>query len=100
MNILVTGSRGQLGTHMRLAAARSADNYTFVDIDELDITREAAVWSYLRHHPFDVIVNCAAFTNVDLAEDDEAEANRVNHLAVRYLAEAAKATDTDRKSVV
>ena len=94
MNILVTGANGQLGNHMRLLAATAgSDNYTFVDIDELDITQEAAVWSYFRHHPVDVMVNCAAYTNVDRAEEEESIADRVNHRAVRYLAEAAKASD-------
>ena len=94
MNILVTGANGQLGNHMRLLAATAgSDNYTFVDIDEFDITQEAAVWSYFRHHPVDVVVNCAAYTNVDRAEEEESVADRVNHRAVRYLAEAAKASN-------
>ena len=93
MNILVTGANGQLGNHMRLRAAVSGDNYTFVDIDDLDITQEAAVWSYFRHHPVDVVVNCAAYTNVDRAEEEEPAADSVNHQAVRYLAETAKASN-------
>lgn len=93
MNILVTGANGQLGNHMRLQAAAAEDRYTFVDIDELDLTQEAAVWSYFRHHQIDVIVNCAAYTNVDRAEEEESVADRVNHLAVRYLAETAKASN-------
>lgn len=94
MNILVTGANGQLGNHMRLlAATMSGHTYTFVDVDELDITQEAAVWSYFRHHPVDVVVNCAAYTNVDRAEEEESVADQVNHKAVRYLAEAAKASN-------
>ena len=94
MNILVTGANGQLGNHMRLLAEKSDEhNWSFVDVDELDLTQEAAVWSYFRHYPVDVVVNCAAYTNVDRAEEEEAVADRVNHLAVRYLAEAAKASD-------
>lgn len=92
MNILVTGANGQLGNHMRLlASATREDNYTFVDVDELDLTQEVSVWSYFRHHQVDVVVNCAAYTNVDRAEEEETVADRVNHQAVRYLAEAAKA---------
>lgn len=76
---------------MRLLAGRSdRDEYRFVDIAELDLTQEAAVWSFFRHDPVDVIVNCAAYTNVDRAEEEEEEADRTNHLAVRYLAEAAR----------
>lgn len=90
MNILVTGANGQLGNHMRLVASRSSHQYVFVDVGDLDLTDEAQVWAYFRHHSFDIIVNCAAFTNVDKAEDDFESADRVNHVAVRYLAEAAK----------
>lgn len=94
MNILVTGANGQLGNHMRLLAERSdGHNWSFVDVDELDLTQEEAVWSYFRHHPVDVVVNCAAYTNVDRAEEEEAVADRVNHQAVRYLAEAAKSSN-------
>lgn len=93
MNILVTGAKGQLGNHMRLASQNSLNNYSFIDIDELDITDEAAVWSFFRHNPVDVIVNCAAYTNVDKAEDEEQIADAVNHKAVEFLAQAAKAMD-------
>lgn len=93
MNVLVTGANGQLGNHIRLAADGSSNHYSFVDIDDLDITNEAAVWNYFRHHPVDVVINCAAYTNVDKAESDESAADAVNHLAVRYLAESAKAVD-------
>lgn len=92
MHILVTGANGQLGNHMRLQASGSKDEYTFVDIDQLDLTNEAAVWSYFRHNQVDVVVNCAAYTNVDRAEDEEELADRVNHQAVGYLAEACKTT--------
>ena len=94
MNVLVIGANGQLGTHMRLAAPSTPFDFSFVDVDELDITNQAAVWSWFRHHPVDVVVNCAAYTNVDAAETDEFSADRVNHLAVGYLAESAKAVDT------
>lgn len=94
MRILVTGSNGQLGTHMRLLSSDSgSDEYFFLDVADLDLTQEAAVWSFFRHNPVDIIVNCAAYTNVDRAEDEEPTADRVNHLAVRYLAESAKSMD-------
>lgn len=90
MNILVTGANGQLGTHMRLLAPKSRHHYIFVDIEELDITSREAVLACVRENNIDMIVNCAAYTNVDRAESDEANADRVNHIAVAYLAEAMK----------
>ena len=90
MNILVTGSRGQLGTHMTLLAPQSRHHYLFTDIDELDITSREAVLAYVRANNINLVVNCAAYTNVDRAESDEANANRVNHQAVAILAEAMK----------
>lgn len=90
MNILVTGSHGQLGTHMSLLAPRSRHHYLFTDIDGLDITCREAVLSYVRANHIDLVVNCAAYTNVDRAESDEANADRVNHQAVAILAEAMK----------
>lgn len=93
MNVLVTGSKGQLGTHIRLLGETSSNHYIFTDVDELDITNDAAVWSFFRHNPIDVVINCAAYTNVDRAEDDEATASLINAHAVRLLADAAKSSD-------
>ena len=93
MNILVTGSKGQLGTHIRLLGESSSNHYIFTDVDELDVTNEAAVWSFFRHNLIDVVINCAAYTNVDRAEDDEDTATRINAQAVGYLAQAAQASD-------
>lgn len=93
MNILVTGSNGQLGTHMRLLASRSQHTWFFTDVAELDITSREAVRSFVADHGIQLIVNCAAYTNVDRAESDEATALRINAEAVGYLAEAMKAVD-------
>ena len=93
MNILVTGCNGQLGTYLRLLSDGAKHNYIFTDINELDITSEAAVNAFIRHNDIDVIINCAAYTNVDRAEEDEEVADRVNHIAPRILAEAAFAND-------
>lgn len=87
--ILVTGSNGQLGNEMRLAAASSTHHYIFTDVAELDITDAEAVLRAVRDEKVDVIVNCAAYTNVDKAEDDEATADLLNHRAVANLARAA-----------
>lgn len=90
MNILVTGANGQLGNHMRLQGARSAHHYIYTDVDELDITSAEAVEAFVRDNQVEAIVNCAAYTNVDKAEDDEATAYLLNCTAVGYLAQAMK----------
>ena len=72
MNVLVTGCKGQLGTEMRrLSADHTKHRYTYVDIDELDLTDGEAVKRLVEDCRIDVIVNCAAFTNVDGAENQE-----------------------------
>ena len=94
MNILVTGANGQLGTHLRLLAAHASTNrWLFSDIDTLDITDADAVARFIDKNDIECIVNCAAYTNVDAAEDAEADADRVNHLAVAVLANAMAARD-------
>ena len=90
MNILVTGANGQLGSCMRKAAEGSADRYVFTDVGELDITDGEAVERMVRDEGIDVIVNCAAYTNVDRAESDREFAELLNAGAVRNLAEAAR----------
>ncbi|NBJ04977.1 dTDP-4-dehydrorhamnose reductase [Alistipes sp. Z76] len=91
--ILVTGSNGQLGCEMRRLGAVSPNEYFFTDIAELDITDKAAVAAFVAEHGIEIIVNCAAYTDVDRAEEDEPTAERINSDAVRNLAEAMKAVD-------
>lgn len=93
MNILVTGANGQLGNEMRRISAGSRDHYIFTDVAELDITDASAVSDMVKGNDVEVIVNCAAYTNVDKAEDDETTADLLNNVAVRNLAEAAAAAD-------
>ncbi|MBO4942130.1 MAG: dTDP-4-dehydrorhamnose reductase [Muribaculaceae bacterium] len=93
MNILVTGANGQLGNCMRNVAAESVDNYIFTDVAELDITDAEAVSLMVKGNDIKVIVNCAAYTNVDKAESDEAFAEKLNAEAVGNLAQAVKAND-------
>ena len=90
MNTLVTGANGQLGNEMRRVAAESSDNYTFTDVAELDITDIDAVCAKVKETEADVIVNCAAYTNVDKAEDGVARADLINNQAAGNLAYAAK----------
>ena len=91
--ILVTGANGQLGMEMRILGAVAPNEYIFTDIDELDITDSDAVAAYVEQNGIQIIVNCAAYTNVDRAEEDEPTAERINAEAVRNLAEAMKKVD-------
>lgn len=93
MNILVTGANGQLGNEMRIVAKNSADNYIFTDVAELDITNAAAVEKIVKDNDVNVIVNCAAYTNVDKAEDDSEFAEILNAKAAENLAVAMKKND-------
>ena len=93
MQILVTGSNGQLGCSLRQAAMGSEDQYIFTDVAELDITDREATLRYVADNKVDVIVNCAAYTDVERAEEEEPKAHLLNATAVSYLAEAAKAND-------
>lgn len=88
MNILVTGANGQLGRSLRLAAAGSDDKYTFTDIGELDITDAAAVDKAVLDTGAELLVNCAAYTDVNRAESDEALARKLNAEAPGILASA------------
>ncbi len=93
MTILVTGGNGQLGCSLRLASAESEHRYIFTDVEELDITSAEAIEEFFEREKVDVVVNCAAYTAVDLAEDNEVQADLINHRAVALLAEACKRYD-------
>jgi len=94
MNILITGANGQLGNEMQLVSRGSTDKYFFTDVcgeyPMLDITDINAVRAYVHKHAIDVIVNCAAFTDVDAAEGNEALAEKLNAGAPENLAIAMK----------
>ena len=90
MRILVTGADGQLGNCIRKAAEGSKDEYIFTDVDDLDITDKEAVDLCIRCNDFQVVVNCAAYTNVDKAESQPEFAEKLNAEAVRNLADACK----------
>lgn len=93
MNILVTGCNGQLGNSIRRAQEGGKDNYIFTDVQELDITDADAVKRMVKDSDIDIIVNCAAYTNVDKAEDDKEFAEILNAKAVRNLADAIAERD-------
>ena len=101
MTILVTGANGQLGNEMRLVAQTSKDTYIFTDVNQveglettyLDITDREAVLQMVQQNGVNAIVNCAAYTNVDAAESNEALAEKLNADAPENLALAMKAVN-------
>jgi len=87
--ILVTGANGQLGQSLKKVSVQYPNlEFVFVGRPELDITNEEAVISFFNHQEYDAVVNCAAYTAVDLAESDVDNARLVNAIATKYLAEA------------
>jgi dTDP-4-dehydrorhamnose reductase len=91
INVLVTGSQGQLGSEIKeISSNHNTYRYHFTDRDSLDITNEQNIREFIEMHNIHTIINCAAYTAVDKAESDEIQANLVNHLAVKYLAQVAK----------
>jgi len=101
MNILVTGANGQLGMEMRNVATGSNHHFVFTDVNTvpdnetiyLDITNLDAIRIIAESEKIDCIVNCAAYTNVDKAEDDFAMADLLNHKAAENLALVANERD-------
>ena len=94
MRILITGKNGQLGKSLhKLVSEKKYDNeFIFVGRKELDLSSESDINHYFDNHDkFDIIINCAAYTAVDKAEEEVKLANQINYLAVRQLAEIAKA---------
>ena len=98
MNILVTGANGQLGNEIRIVAKQSQNNYYFsdiiavsgVDTHILDITDANAVANYVKDNNINVVINCAAYTNVDAAEDNYDLAEKLNAEAPKILANCMK----------
>jgi len=89
--ILVTGSKGQLGNEMQIAAVSFPDfNFIFTDVEELDICNKTALQNFVSENRVDFIVNCAAYTAVDKAEDDVELCYKINRDAVQNIAEVAK----------
>ena len=95
-NILITGANGQLGNEMRVLSAEYPEySYFFTDVEELNICNEQAVMDYVEDHQIHVIVNCAAYTAVDKAEENVELCTKLNADAVGYLAKAAEANGAE-----
>ena len=91
-NILITGANGQLGNEMRVLSVENPEyTYFFTDVAELDICDEKAIYDFVKENQINVIVNCAAYTAVDNAEDNVELCTKLNADAVGYLAKAAEA---------
>lgn len=89
--ILVTGSKGQLGSELALVSASyKSFSFLYIDKEEVDITDESAFNRYVSQHKVDYIINCAAYTAVDLAETEQEMCRRVNELAPEILAKFCK----------
>lgn len=89
-NVLVTGANGQLGNEMRVVSAEQfAVNWHFTDVAELDICDQEAIERFVMEHAIDCIVNCAAYTNVNKAEEDTELCDKLNHQAPANLARVA-----------
>ena len=89
LNILITGANGQLGSELREEVSGNS-NFFFTDKASLDITNQYALQHYIEENKIEIIINCAAYTAVDKAENDQINAEKINHLAVHYLAQIAK----------
>ncbi len=90
--ILVTGKNGQLGKSIQklITNTNQNDDFIFVGREELDLCNESMIDRYFKDNSFDIIINCAAYTQVDKAEEEQKLANQVNHIAVSQLAQIAK----------
>ena len=86
--LLIVGCKGQLGTE--LTNLLNKEDYIAVDVDSLDITNEEQVKTFFTNNKIDLVVNCAAYTNVDKAESDKEKANLINNIGVSYLAKYGK----------
>ena len=92
MFVLVTGSNGQLGSSLNHLVDQNKTDYRFVFAtrEQLDLTDFQNIRSFIETNQFDVIINCAAYTAVDKSEVEKEQANLVNHLSVKNIAEIAR----------
>lgn len=95
IEVLITGAKGQLGIDLFNLSKKFRDwNFTFIDIADLDITKTKHTQKYFNTHQFDFLINCAAYTAVDKAENDKDSAYKVNATAVKNLIDGIKQKNT------
>lgn len=90
LNVLVTGERGQLASEIKVLSLDNPNNFFFTDKEELDITNRESIYMFVNKHNIDIIINCAAYTAVDKAEEEKVLSDEVNHQAIKYLASISK----------
>ena len=95
MFIIVTGANGQLGKSIRSLVEKQKKSHSFVFVtkDQLDLSSPSNIQNYFDTHKFDLIINCAAYTAVDKAENFQEEADMINHIAVKKIAEIANSNN-------
>ena len=90
MKILVTGANGQLGKEFKNNLYKSVHNFFFTDENELDVTKKKEILDYVKIHKIELIINCAAYTNVNGAEKNKKKAIKVNLDAVKNIVEVCE----------
>jgi dTDP-4-dehydrorhamnose reductase len=92
MFVLVTGANGQLGKSIKSLVDQNLSSYQFffTTREQLDLNNSKKVRSFIEKNQFDIIINCAAYTAVDKAESEKEQANLINHLSVKNIAEIAR----------
>ncbi|MFT4666682.1 MAG: dTDP-4-dehydrorhamnose reductase [Gammaproteobacteria bacterium] len=93
-NILVTGSKGQVGQELQFLSRNSDHHFVFADVAEMDITDSDAVNAFFRTHGFEYCINCAAYTAVDKAESETELATKINVTGAQHLAQACLYNNT------
>jgi dTDP-4-dehydrorhamnose reductase len=89
LNVLLTGSKGQLGSEIKELSVNYDYNFFFTDRTSLDITNENELRSFIQTNNIDTIINCAAYTAVDKAEEEKEQADLVNRKAIKKLAKVS-----------
>ena len=90
LNVLVTGTNGQVGSEIKKLSVNYSYNFFFTSRDTLDISNEENIKSFVKKNNINVIINCAAYTAVDKAEEEIEEADKINRKAVKKLAKISK----------
>lgn len=90
LNVLVTGNKGQVGSEIEELSSNYTYHFFFTDRETLDITSEDEIQNFIEDNSIDTIINCAAYTAVDKAEEENKLADKINHQAVKYLAKISK----------
>lgn len=93
LNVLVTGSKGQVGSELEVLSSSYDYNFIFTDKNELDISKREALSSFILENNINTIINCAAYTAVDKAESEVELAVKINSNALKYLAEISQEND-------